>query len=164
MGIRINGISTPFGGISWERTEERKRQCQLIEYLLVILESKRLITLPFSRNHHIPFEKDKSWCALSAIDIKYRILEILKIGGFPPETVSVLRNMCGYCNRLSDKLNEDGTLKIIQQEVLSEGEEFIRQIRRFKNEIASAVSKLQQIYPDLFKEEGFAGLFKRMNQ
>lgn len=41
MGIKINGVSIPVGGISWEYTESKKKGIQEMFYYL---ESKRILT------------------------------------------------------------------------------------------------------------------------
>ena len=43
MGIRITGVDTPLGGISWEYSETSKRG---IKELLYFLEAKRILTNP----------------------------------------------------------------------------------------------------------------------
>lgn len=43
MGIKITGVSVPFGGVSWEYTEPEKKY---IQDLFFYLESKRVLTNP----------------------------------------------------------------------------------------------------------------------
>ena len=43
MGIKLNGISVPIGGISWEYTESGQKGIQEMFYYL---ESKRLLINP----------------------------------------------------------------------------------------------------------------------
>ncbi|MGN1176381.1 MAG: DUF6650 family protein [Roseburia sp.] len=52
MKYELNGISTPFGGISWNKTNSLKDK---FSFLLLYLESKRILVNP------IEMEK-KEWC------------------------------------------------------------------------------------------------------
>ena len=36
MGIRLNGVSTPFGGISWEYKEEKQEEYEAIQLLFIL--------------------------------------------------------------------------------------------------------------------------------
>ena len=52
MKYELNGISLPFGGISWNKTKSKK---DIFSFLLIYLESKRILINP------IEMEK-KEWC------------------------------------------------------------------------------------------------------
>ena len=67
MGIKLNGISVPIGGISWEYTESGQKGIQEMFYYL---ESKRLLINPKE------MEK-KEWSEKSAIEIKNKLVDIL---------------------------------------------------------------------------------------
>lgn len=60
MGIKLNGISVPIGGISWEYTESGQKGIQEMFYYL---ESKRLLINPKEM-------ENKEWSEKSAIEIK----------------------------------------------------------------------------------------------
>ena len=63
MGIKINGVSIPVGGISWEYTESKKKGIQEMFYYL---ESKRILTNPMEM-------EIKEWSEKSAIEIKNKL-------------------------------------------------------------------------------------------
>ena len=60
MKYELNGISLPFGGISWNKTKSKK---DIFSFLLIYLESKRILVNP------IEMEK-KEWCMESVLEIK----------------------------------------------------------------------------------------------
>ena len=87
MKYRINSISVPFGGISWEQyTTEKDR----IEYLFFYLESKRILTNPIEME--LPDQ-----CVHSVLKIKAELVNIAKDFDFSSnvkkETTSTDTNM-----------------------------------------------------------------------
>ena len=66
MGIRITGVSTPIGGISWEFTETKKKG---IKDLFLFLESKRILVNPKEM-------EVKEWSEQSVIEIKNKLVSI----------------------------------------------------------------------------------------
>lgn len=96
MGIRITGIDTPLGGISWEYTEAEKNSIQEIFFFL---ESKRLLV------NSIEMEV-KSWCEQSALEIKNRIVFILAKNQFSDDTKNSLRTMITACNDFLDDVSK----------------------------------------------------------
>ena len=67
MKYELSGISTPIGGISWNRNVSGK---DMFSYLLLFLESKRILVSP------IDMEK-KEWCIESVLEIKKTLVSIL---------------------------------------------------------------------------------------
>lgn len=62
---RITGISTPVGGVSWEYTDDDSSS--VIMYIAVFLESKRLLTMPWSRvNCNLPL----NWMLSIVLDLR----------------------------------------------------------------------------------------------
>ena len=94
MGIKLTGVSSPFGGISWEYSESEK---ECIKKLFVFLESKRLLVNPISME--IPDE-----CAQSALEIKHFIVELMVKYSFSARTEKNLNSMIGGCNEYLDGL------------------------------------------------------------
>lgn len=95
MGIKITGVSTPFGGISWEYNENEK---SAIRKLFIFLESKRLLVDPISMEF-------PDQCAQSAIEIKHFIVELLIGSPFSSETEKCLSSMINECNDYLNGLN-----------------------------------------------------------
>ena len=96
MGVRITGIDTPLGGISWEYTEAEKNSIQEIFFFL---ESKRLLVNPIEM-------EVKSWCEQSALEIKNRIVFILAKNQFSDDTKNSLRTMITACNDFLDDVSK----------------------------------------------------------
>lgn len=95
MSIKITGIDTPFGGISWEYSKSEKEGIQEAFYFL---ESKRILVNP------IEMER-KCWCEQSTIEIKNKLVEILSKYKFSENTVICFKNMIIACNSFLDNLN-----------------------------------------------------------
>ncbi len=66
MKYELSGISTPFGGISWNKTNSVK---DTFSFLLIYLESKRILVNP------IEMEK-KEWCIESVLEMKKQLVSI----------------------------------------------------------------------------------------
>ena len=66
MKFEINGVSFPFGVISWNKSISTK---EMFAHLLLFLESKRILINP------IEMEK-KEWCIESVLEIKQKLITI----------------------------------------------------------------------------------------
>ena len=96
MKYRINSISVPFGGISWEQyTTEKDR----IEYLFFYLESKRILTNPIEME--LPDQ-----CVHSVLEIKAELVNIAKDFDFSSNVKKELRQLIQICNKYLDNLNK----------------------------------------------------------
>lgn len=89
MKYELNGISTPFGGVSWNKTISAKDK---FSFLLIYLESKRILANP------IEMEK-KEWCIESVLEIKNQLVSIAKDTAFKKEDLLIIRNMIDTCNQ-----------------------------------------------------------------
>jgi hypothetical protein len=125
IGIRLAGVSIPFGGISWEYTEEKKQEHEAVHLLFILLEGKRLITLPFSRNNRIPIEKDMEWCSLSAIDLKDKIFGVLYKYTLPTEAEKELQSMIDQCNILIEGITSLSSNKIVLNDIRLKRDDFL---------------------------------------
>ncbi len=94
MGIRITGLSTPFGGISWEYSEAEKKG---VQELFFFLETKRILVNPIEM-------EIKQWCIKSTIEIKKKITELHSQYDFSNHTTDCMRSMIDACNNFLDKL------------------------------------------------------------
>lgn len=94
MRYRINSISTPYGGISWEKAQT---SVELVKALFTYLESKRLLVNP------IEMEK-KEWCELSAIEIKNKLCSVIEQGTLKDKDIEHIKQMVDGCNVFLDKL------------------------------------------------------------
>lgn len=95
MKYEISGISTPFGGISWNKTNSAK---DTFSFLLIYLESKRILVNP------IEMEK-KEWCIQSVLEIKKQLVSIAENTVFKKDDLSIIRNMIEACNQYLDTVS-----------------------------------------------------------
>lgn len=155
LGIRINAISTPFGGISWGYTEKEKQEdYEAVQLLFIFLEGKRLITLPFSRNIDVPFDKDMEWCSLSAIDLKNNIFCILSKYKLPSDVINELQSMINHCNSLLEGMASLDSKKVIinnNYNKLQKHDDFLNMIDNFKKNIFYHIKFLSEKYSIEFK-------------
>ena len=96
MGIKINGVSIPVGGISWEYTESKKKGIQEMFYYL---ESKRILTNPMEM-------EIKEWSEKSAIEIKNKLVEILSKYEYDRINVKIIKAMIDTCNEFLDDMQK----------------------------------------------------------
>lgn len=153
MNIKINGISTPFGGISWEYTDKKKQKdYEAIQLLFVFLEGKRLITLPFSRNNRIPIDKDMEWCSLSAIDLRNKIFGILGKYTLPSELKNELKSIIDYCNSLVEGIASLDSSIVVLNNNLQKHDDFLNLINNFKESLFPHIVSLSRKYSIELKE------------
>lgn len=153
MGIKFNGISTPFGGVSWEYTEvKNQEEYEAIQLLFIFLEGKRLITLPYSRNNKIDIVKDKEWCSLSVINLKGEIFSIISKYTLPLELINELQSMINHCNSLLEGIESLNLHKITINDISENRDEFLELIDNFKQSIFPHIKSLSKKYSIEFKE------------
>ncbi|WP_035316950.1 DUF6650 family protein [Clostridium sp. MSTE9] len=145
MGIKITGIDTPFGGVSWEFTETDKSG---IQELFFFLEAKRLLVNPIEM-------EIKSWCEQSAIEIKNKLTQLLSQYSFNAETIETMRHMVNACNTFLDDLNKVSEQGIIYKN--SNGDwanaNFSIAMKKFRNIFREKISWLSDKYQIEFVKE-----------
>ncbi|HFJ9506653.1 MULTISPECIES: DUF6650 family protein [Bacillus cereus group] len=151
MKIRLTGFSTPFFGASWEYSEERKKEQEAIELLFIILQGKRLITLPDTRNSNVKFERDIIQCSFSTLDLKGKIMMILEKYTLPSETKSILKDMICCCNDLLETLPSfESSVDDLNKEISEQRDLFLQEIGSFKKELFSYIEVLSERYKITF--------------
>lgn len=96
MPLRITGLSTPFGGVSWEYTTSPKKR--IMDFFL-FLESKRLLTNPW-------YLEVVSQCVESALEIKTALVSITEDVDFTEGDYFVISAMLDASNKFLDELNK----------------------------------------------------------
>ena len=96
MGIRITGVSTPIGGISWEFTETKKKG---IKDLFLFLESKRILVNPKEM-------EVKEWSEQSVIEIKNKLVSIATEYEYSQNTMECFKMMIDTCNIFLDNMHQ----------------------------------------------------------
>ena len=95
MKYDINGISVPFGGISWSKSNSPKKA---FYYLLLFLESKRILVNPINM-------EIKEWCIESVLEIKETLVTITKDIKFKNDEISIIRDLIDACNTYLDTVS-----------------------------------------------------------
>lgn len=143
MGLRITGIDTPIGGVSWEYTDSEKKG---IQQLFDYLETKRLLINPIEM-------EIKNWCILSAIEIKNEVYEINSKFNFQKQTKSITKKMIDTCNIFLDDLQNVKSNEIIYK---SNGDwediVFSVAIKKFRKQFKESIDCLSNKYGITFNK------------
>ena len=113
MGIKLNGISVPIGGISWEYTESGQKGIQEMFYYL---ESKRLLINPKEM-------ENKEWSEKSAIEIKNKLVDILSRYKYDQNTITIIKQMVDACNEFLDNMQRVEVRGILYKNLQSDWED-----------------------------------------
>ncbi len=144
MKHELNGISFPFGGISWDNNTTAKDR---FRYLLLFLESKRILTNPFDMEL-------KEECIESVLEIKHTLVDITKDAAFTEKDTDIVRAMITACNTYLDSVRPDSVPHLIYK---CEGEwadaAFARAMKDFRNAFKEAIAKIENTHRLLFKEQ-----------
>lgn len=138
--VRATGISTPFGGVTWEY--EGYDDNSAIMYIAVLLESKRLLTTPWSRaNCRLPFELDVEYCVQSALRLKTAILLVLNSYKV---SHTVLLAINEIIHALNDFLNDAAPVRgaSIILDPSNQKQEFQDMIKQLKEKVAETMKPL----------------------
>ena len=132
MGIKLNGISVPIGGISWEYTESGQKGIQEMFYYL---ESKRLLINPKEM-------ENKEWSEKSAIEIKNKLVDILSRYKYDQNIITIIKQMVDACNEFLDNMQRVEVRGILYKNLQSDWEDL---------EYGVAMKKFQKIFRDNIK-------------
>ena len=137
MGIKLNGISVPIGGISWEYTESGQKGIQEMFYYL---ESKRLLINPKE------MEK-KEWSEKSAIEIKNKLVDILSRYKYD--------QMVDACNEFLDNMQRVEVRGILYKNLQSDWEdlEYGVAMKKFRKIFRDNIKLLAETYNITFSKE-----------
>ena len=134
MKYRLNGISVPFGGISWDKDVSEKDR---IKHLFFYLESKRILTNPIEM-------EIASQCVEAVLEIKNMLISITQDVAFSNENIELLRQMINACNKYLDDLNKLELPHIIYKEDDRWADmNFDRAMKSFRQAFKSAITELE---------------------
>lgn len=140
MKYELNGISTPFGGISWNKTNSVK---DTFAFLLIYLESKRILVNP------IEMEK-KEWCVDSVLEMKKQLVLITEHTIFKEDDLSVIRNMIEACNRYLDTVTDLNLPSIIFKSNVTENTwedlNFDKAMKQFRESFKKEIEIIEKRY------------------
>ena len=145
MGIKLNGISVPIGGISWEYTESGQKGIQEMFYYL---ESKRLLINPKE------MEK-KEWSEKSAIEIKNKLVDILSRYKYDQNIITIIKQMVDACNEFLDNMQRVEVRGILYKNLQSEwgNLEYGVAMKKFRKIFRDNIKLLAETYNITFSKE-----------
>ena len=137
MSYRLDGFSTPFGGISWSKLVDEKDR---IKYLFTFLSSKRILTNPIEM-------EIKEQCIDSVLDIKQTLVEITKDVKFSKSNITEIYKMISSCNKYLDKINSLNLPHIIYKDndnLKWEDYGFDTAMKNFRDEFNESISIIER--------------------
>ena len=145
MGIKLNGISVPIGGISWEYTESGQKGIQEMFYYL---ESKRLLINPKEM-------ENKEWSEKSAIEIKNKLVDILSRYKYDQNIITIIKQMVDACNEFLDNMQRVEVRGILYKNLQSDWEdlEYGVAMKKFRKIFLDNIKLLAETYNITFSKE-----------
>lgn len=145
MGIKLNGISVPIGGISWEYTESGQKGIQEMFYYL---ESKRLLINPKEM-------ENKEWSEKSAIEIKNKLVDILSRYKYDQNIITIIKRMVDACNEFLDNMQRVEVRGILYKNLQSDWEdlEYGVAMKKFRKIFRDNIKLLAETYNITFSKE-----------
>ena len=144
MKYDINGISVPFGGISWSKSNSPK---EAFSYLFLFLESKRILVNPIDMEF-------KEWCIESVLEIKETLVGITKDIKFKKDEISIIRDLIDACNTYLDTVSPMNLNGIIYKNGDSwEDLSFDNAMKKFRTSFKTQIMKIEQKYKLKFNKE-----------
>ena len=137
MKHELNGISFPFGGIAWDNNTTAKDR---FRYLLLFLESKRILTNPF-------YMELKQECIESALEIKHTLVDITRDAEFDEKDTDIVRFLVVACNTYLDTVRS-GTIPHL---IYKDGDRwadvaFEGAMKNFRNSFRSGIKQIEDRY------------------
>lgn len=102
----LNGVSFPFGGISWDNKTTAKDR---FRYFLLFLESKRILTNPIDMEL-------KDECIESVLEIKRTLVDVTKDAEFTEKDTDIIRSLVAACNNYLDTVRSDSVPHLIYKD------------------------------------------------
>lgn len=142
MGYRLNGFSTPFGGISWDQCVSEKER---IQHLFFYLESKRILTNPMSM-------EVIGECINSVLEIKSFLIEVTKDVSFSEKCMDNIRQMIDGCNTFLNNVHESNYPNFIYKEKDRWADlRFDRAMKTFREVFRKAINEIENQTGIVFK-------------
>lgn len=137
MKHELNGISLPFGGISWDNNTTAKDR---FRYLLLFLESKRILTNPF-------YMELKDECIESVLEIKHTLVDITKDAEFTEMDIDIVRSLIAACNSYLDAIRTDSVPRLIYKDGYSWADAvFESAMKKFRKAFKNGIKQIEDEY------------------
>lgn len=142
MKHELNGISLPFGGISWDNNTTAKDR---FRYLLLFLESKRILTNP-------TYMELKEECIESVLEIKQTLVSITKDVDFGEADTEIVRSLIAACNDYLDTVRSDSIPRLIYKDGYSWADAmFDSAMKKFRKQFAENIKQIEAKYKLQYK-------------
>lgn len=144
MKYELDGISTPFGGISWNKNLTSK---DIFSYMFLYWESKRILINP------IEMEK-KEWCIESVLEIKSNLVSATQNISLDENDLLIIRKLIEGCNTYLDAVSPMKLPCII----FKNGEQwedinFDKAMKMFRNTFRTEIQNIEKHYKLHFCKE-----------
>lgn len=137
MKHELNGISLPFGGISWDNNTTAKDR---FRYLLLFLESKRILTNPM-------YMELKEECIESVLEIKQTLVSITKDVDFGETDINIVRSLFAACNDYLDTVRSDSIPHLIYKDGYSWADAtFETAMKKFRKVFKNGITQIEDEY------------------
>lgn len=137
MKHELNGISLPFGGISWDNNTTAKDR---FRYLLLFLESKRILTNPM-------YMELKEECIESVLEIKQTLVSITKDVDFGETDINIVRSLIAACNDYLDTVRSDSIPHLIYKDGYSWTDAaFDTAMKKFRKAFKNGITQIEDEY------------------
>lgn len=137
MKHELNGISLPFGGISWDNNTTAKDR---FRYLLLFLESKRILTNPM-------YMELKEECIESVLEIKQTLVSITKDVDFGETDIDIARSLIAACNDYLDTVRSDSIPHLIYKDGYSWADAtFETAMKKFRKAFKNGITQIEDEY------------------
>lgn len=144
MKYKLNGISFPFGGISWE---EQKSSKDMFLHLFLYLESKRILVNPIEM-------ECKEWCIKSVLEIKSMLISITNEISLKGTDLQIIRNLIDACNEYLDIVSNLNLSGIIYKDGNRwEDINFDKAMKMFRCAYKTEITNIEKMYNLRFNKE-----------
>ena len=142
MKHELNGISLPFGGISWDNNTTAKDR---FRYLLLYLESKRILTNPM-------YMELKEECIDSVLEIKQTLVSITKDVAFREADIDIVHSLIAACNDYLDTIRSDSIPHLIYKDGHNWADAtFEAAMKNFRKAFKNGIKQIEEEYKLCYK-------------
>lgn len=137
MKYKLNGISFPYFGLSWDNKTTAKER---FRYLLLFLETKRILSSPLDMEL-------KQECIESVLEIKHTLSDITKDAEFSKKDVEIVRELVDACNAYLDQIRSDTVPHLIYKDGHNWADAvFDNAMKKLRDEFKLGISQIEKRY------------------
>jgi hypothetical protein len=144
MKYRLTGISSPYGGVSWEKATSPTDR---FKYLFLFLESKRILVNPIEM-------EIKDQCLRSVLEIRQALVEVTKDVDFPDADIGDVRQMINACNAYLDDVEPMNLTGVIYKKGGNWADmAFDAAMKKFRNVFRNVIAEIGKRHRIKFAKE-----------